>query len=116
MALSTANLKKPGRWLLWLICLGLFATLVATVVLGRQVFSDLEQQRSASSDNVQWTLTQVEVEYLSFLNALEHLGHEKDAENPPAGLPDVRRDFDIFYSRVDTLKSASLFNNLRMVP
>ncbi|MDW3224381.1 MAG: ATP-binding protein [Paracoccaceae bacterium] len=91
-------------------------TLIATVFLGRQVFSDLEHQRSANSDNVQWTLTQVEVEYLSFLNTLEHLQHITEEVGQPAELGEIRRDFDIFYSRVDTLRSARLFRSLRETP
>ncbi|WP_436399179.1 ATP-binding protein [Roseobacter sp. S98] len=83
-----------------------------TVVLGRQVFDDLEQQSSARSDNVQWTLTQVEVEYLSFLNTIEHAGHDPDATDA-GGLDGIRREFDVFYSRVYTLENASLFANLR---
>ncbi len=115
MNFGTEKLKLPGRWLFWVIGLGLFVILLITILLGRQVFSDLEQQRSASSDNVQWTLTQVEVEYLSFLNAIEHLGHEPDAVGTD-GLAKVRREFDVFFSRVDTLKSGRLFSDLRALP
>lgn len=115
MSLGTERLKSPGRWLFWAIGLGFFVILLITILLGRQVFFDLDEQRSASSDNVQWTLTQVEVEYLSFLNAIEHLGHETDAIGA-VELEKVRREFDVFYSRVDTLASARLFSELRTLP
>ncbi|WP_300034560.1 PAS domain-containing hybrid sensor histidine kinase/response regulator [uncultured Roseobacter sp.] len=119
MNLSKLRSPRQSRWVVWLIGFGLFAFLVVTIALGRQVVEDLEQQRSASSDNVQWTLTQVEVEYLSFLNALEHFGHTEPRSGTEEGdidLPRLRRQFDIFYSRVDTLKSARLFADLREKP
>ena len=54
-------------------CLALMLTVVLSLSLfySRDVLNRLEQLQSARSDNVQWTLTQVEVEHLSFLNALE---------------------------------------------
>ena len=57
---------------MWLIGFGMSAIFILTLSLSSEVISDLERQRSASSDNVQWTLTQVEVEHLSLMNALEH--------------------------------------------
>ncbi|MEQ8877091.1 MAG: ATP-binding protein [Phycisphaerales bacterium] len=102
---------------MWLIGFGMSAIFILTLSLSSEVISDLERQRSASSDNVQWTLTQVEVEHLSLLNALEHHMHAPEGLLPiAADLDEVRRQFDIFYSRVDTLNSSRLFAELRADP
>lgn len=102
---------------MWLIGFGMSAIFILTLSLSSEVISDLERQRSASSDNVQWTLTQVEVEHLSLMNALEHHLREPDGPLPlSADLGEVRRQFDIFYSRVDTLQSSRLFDELRADP
>lgn len=73
--------RSKGRWLKWIVGLVICGTLIFTIGLSQQVISDLERQRSASSDNVQWTLTQVEVEYVSFLLALKQ--HLHDPDGPP---------------------------------
>ena len=79
--------------------------LVGIVLLSHNVTRDLKLLNSASSDNVQWTLSQAEVEFLEFQMNL--------------GAPDLRalrRDFDIFYSRINTLGQASIYANLRGLP
>ena len=90
-------------------CLALMLTVVLSLSLfySRDVLNRLEQLQSARSDNVQWTLTQVEVEHLSFLNALER--READGE---ADLPRVREAYDVLFSRLATLRNGSLFHDL----
>lgn len=101
----------------FVIGLSIGVTLVFTVGLSQQVISDLERQQSASSDNVQWTLTQVEVDYLGFVLALEQHLHDPDGPVPTnPDLSNLRRQFDVFYSRVDTLKQSRLFRELRQNP
>ncbi|WP_163852296.1 PAS domain-containing hybrid sensor histidine kinase/response regulator [Pseudooceanicola aestuarii] len=81
----------------------------ALAFLGANVARDLRLLNSASSDNVQWTLSQAEVEFLefrSFINEVEDT----------AGLNTLRREYDIFYSRVSTLRQASIYEDLRGVP
>lgn len=89
--------------------------LASSVFLGREVFEDLERQRTASSDNVQWTLTQVEVEYLTYLNELDHFILVAESERSKT-LDTLRTQFDIFYSRIDTLNASPLFRQLRQKP
>jgi PAS domain S-box-containing protein len=109
--------KSKSRWLKWLVGLVICGTLIFTIGLSQQVISDLERQRSASSDNVQWTLTQVEVEYVSFLLALKQHLHDLDGPLQRAeDLSELRRQFDVFYSRVYTLQQSSLFSVLRADP
>ncbi len=58
------------------ILLGLLVTLCVTFIIfiavsfARQTINDMRELETATSDNVQWTLPQIEVEYLVFLNAL----------------------------------------------
>ncbi len=68
----------------------------------------VESLAKARSDNVQWSLSQVEVEYLIFDQALRDVG-VVGAE----ALPQLRQHFDILYSRIDTLRSSDLFREVR---
>lgn len=99
------------RWVFGLIGFGVLLGLVAVAWLSAQVFTDFNDRRAAPSDNVQWTLSQVEVDYLSYLNALETASAAQDSENGTLDL--VRRRFDLFYSRVDTLAQSRVFQPLR---
>ncbi|WP_171228900.1 ATP-binding protein [Ruegeria sp. HKCCA4008] len=102
------------RWAFWLIGIAVLCALVLVVLLSVKVMSDLRDRQSARTDNVQWTLTQVEVEFLSYLNALE--AGVSDAESKQETLDIVRRRFDLFYSRIDILSTSRLFETLRADP
>ncbi|MBT0956537.1 response regulator [Alphaproteobacteria bacterium KMM 3653] len=78
--------------------------------LAINVSKDLRLLNSASSDNVQWTLSQAEVEFLDFQIDLDLSAR---AQSPD--LDGLRRKFDVFYSRVTTLRSASIYAPLREV-
>ncbi|GAB4533407.1 MAG: ATP-binding protein [Ruegeria sp.] len=99
------------RWVFGLIGFGVLLGLVAVAWLSAQVFTDFNDRRAAPSDNVQWTLSQVEVDYLSYLNALETASAAQGMENSTLDL--VRRRFDLFFSRVDTLAQSRVFQPLR---
>ncbi|WP_371153834.1 ATP-binding protein [Jannaschia sp. 2305UL9-9] len=81
------------------------------IAMSVNVVRDLRLLNSASSDNVQWTLSQAEVEFLEYelylVSALQ-------TSEPDLAL--VRREFDIFYSRVQTLQQSSIYEALRAVP
>ena len=83
----------------------------AIALLYINITSDLQRLSSASSDNVQWTLSQTEVEFLEYENQLEKV--MQDIEPDLSGL---RRGFDIFYSRVHTLGHASIYASVREIP
>ncbi|SFE00838.1 hybrid sensor histidine kinase/response regulator [Roseivivax sediminis] len=89
-----------------LVCAGLVIGI--GVLLDRQI----EAFSTANSDNLQWTLAQTEVEYLRFRLSLAEA--QRDPE--PGALARVRRSFDIFYSRLNTLSEAEAFRALRDVP
>ncbi len=108
------HFRRYSLWLSWAAGFSVLLCFVVLVFLTSRVILGLEQQRTASSDNVQWTLTQVEVEHLAFLNALEQHLHAEGGPVPvPQDLTKVRRQFDVFYSRVDTLSRAQLYEPLR---
>lgn len=85
--------------------------LFAIGYLSWSVSSDLRLLNSARSDNVQWTLSQSEVEFLDFDS---HLTAALRSTEPD--LKKLRREFDIFYSRITTLSQSGLYANLREIP
>lgn len=89
-----------GRKLLFLAGLiGILAIAFLTWSVGRKI----EELSSASSDNVQWSLSQSEVEFQEFAGRAM-IG---------ADLAGVRRRFDVFYSRINTVSQAAVFAELR---
>ncbi|WP_257884249.1 PAS domain-containing hybrid sensor histidine kinase/response regulator [Sulfitobacter sp. CW3] len=82
--------------------------IAAIVYLSIYVARDLRLLNSASSDNVQWTLSQAEVEFVEFQLHLATLD-----VNSPTDIKQLRRDYDIFFSRIRTLKQSSLYAGLR---
>lgn len=94
------------RFLIWM---SLAATsFVAVAFLAVNVSRELRLLNSASSDNVQWTLSQAEVEFLEFDLELVLAAQAADPD-----LKTLRREFDIFYSRVKTLRESQLYALLR---
>jgi PAS domain S-box-containing protein len=85
--------------------------LSAIAMLALNVSRDITRLNSASSDNIQWTLSQTEVEFLQFDLALSQA---QLAENPD--FRSLRRKFDVFFSRIRTLQQASIYSDLREVP
>lgn len=120
MVSKVALVRKLQRFLLymrWGAIVVLSICFLSLVFLASKVFWDLERQRTAGTDNIQWTLTHAQVEYLTFLSALERHLHSPDGPlAAPADFSEVRRYFDIFYSRIDTFRNAQLFSSLREVP
>ncbi|WP_412509465.1 ATP-binding protein, partial [Roseovarius sp. SYSU LYC5161] len=72
--------------------------LLATVALTLQVFFQLDAYGSADRDNVEWSMAQLEVDQVKLILAVE------DADPP-----EIRRRFDVFYSRVETLRNGRVY-------
>lgn len=85
--------------------------LAAIAYLSYRVIVDLRMLNTAQSDNVQWTLSQSEVEFLEFDIAL----FDAQSTSTP-DLTALRREFDIFYSRIATLEQSSIYAPLRELP
>ncbi|MEP2920618.1 MAG: ATP-binding protein [Sulfitobacter sp.] len=91
---------KTGR--VFLSLAGLVVVL-AIAFLTWNVSREIEELSSAHSDNVQWALSQTEVEFQEFSGRVR-IG---------ADLAGLRRRFDIFYSRINTVSEAQVFERLR---
>ncbi|WP_323767035.1 hybrid sensor histidine kinase/response regulator [Marinovum sp.] len=76
---------------------GLLAAGMIAVKLGDKI----GELRAAPSDNIQWNTAQLEVDFLKLDTALDA------ARAGPGGLDDLRRQFDIFYSRVKTFAGST---------
>jgi len=87
------------------------AGLALLVFLAFDVLRNLRLLDTASSDNVQWTLAQAEVE---FLEMQTEVISAQASDAPDLGL--IRREFDIFYSRVQTLRQSPLYGALQQDP
>ncbi|MBM3606300.1 MAG: response regulator, partial [Alphaproteobacteria bacterium] len=73
----------------------------------------IDELGTATSDSTQWFLAQTEVELMALQRAAM-LVRAKSATD--SQLDDLRRRFDIFYSRVQTLRNGRTFANLRKLP
>lgn len=98
--------------------------IMVIVFLLTEVRQKLDELASSPADNVQWTLAQLEVEYLK-LQSATGTARLVAAGLPPApgqaqapdsertlaeALAEVRRRYDILYSRVDTLSASGLYS------
>lgn len=92
--------RKTGRTLL---VLAGFIAVCAIAFLTWSVSKEIEELSSASSDNIQWSLSQSEVEFQEFAGRIM-VGSD---------LTSIRRRFDIFYSRIKTVSEAQVFEELR---
>ncbi len=79
-------------------------------VLSADAREEVESLAVANADSTQWSLAQSEVEFLAFANAARAVSAgQADPE-------DARRRFDVMYSRVQTLKAAPAFAEIRERP
>lgn len=83
------------------------AGLLLLALLATNIARQIDPLGSSSIDNVQWTISQMDVELLTLQVAVH------DAYDGRADLDEVRRRFDIAYSRFQTLKAGGLFGDLR---
>ncbi|MBT9383039.1 response regulator [Pseudooceanicola sp. CBS1P-1] len=74
------------------------------------LLKEIDQLNEADSDNLQWGLSQADVEFLRFHLALEQ------ARADHALLDDMRQRFDIFYSRMATLSRGDVYVGMRTAP
>ncbi|WP_323771510.1 ATP-binding protein [Antarctobacter sp.] len=89
-----------------LAVLVVFLIVVTIAVLVLDLRQQVRKLAASAADNMQWTLGQTEVE----LMALEIAALRASAEIDP--LEEVRLRYDVFYSRVQTLKDSSRFATL----
>lgn len=76
--------------------------LLALSALGVQIQNQFKEIRTAPTDNTQWNFAQLEVEFLGLQGAVHRARLASSSQ-----LEDVRRAFDLTYSRVDNLVATS---------
>lgn len=84
-------------------------TLAAMGYVFLQIDGELERSSSVNSDNVTWTMAQVEVDTLKLQRAVILAAQRP---NDPKVLDDLRLAFDIFYSRFNVLAKSDELNFL----
>ncbi|WP_146186144.1 hybrid sensor histidine kinase/response regulator [Pontivivens insulae] len=84
--------------------------LAAVLYFSSDVRSKLDEMASSTTDNVQWSLSQIQVEFLLLEEAMLH-SHVTWSEYDT-----LQRRYDIFYSRITTLQQSVIYEDLRMVP
>ncbi|WP_319823439.1 ATP-binding protein [Thalassovita sp.] len=95
------------RWLQGgLLAVVSLVALALLLPLWLEVTGKLEEMRTARRDNVIWTITQMEVEYLELEKAVI-LFQDDGAEL----IPLVKRRFDIFYSRIKILTESASYRS-----
>jgi len=107
----TSKRRKTFRNRLILSTFLIVTGLTAIGFLAANVIQELRNLNSARSDNVQWTLSQTEVEFLGLERVL--LDARQTAQ---PDLRQLRQDFDIFFSRISTIRQSSLYSTLRELP
>lgn len=104
----TRDLKQSTSLVLGTLVL---LALIGIGALTKDLSRRLEDVAAAATDNVQWAIAQVEVEYLIFHAAVLRA----EVDGAPV-LPEVRRRFDVLYSRLGTIAQSSAFEMLREEP
>jgi len=83
---------------------------IGITVLSMDLLRQIETQSGSKLDNVQWALSQVEVELIHFILATDA------ARRNLVPLSEVRLRYDIFFSRLRTLSEGRIFGELRDRP
>ncbi|OIQ44906.1 MAG: hybrid sensor histidine kinase/response regulator [Roseobacter sp. MedPE-SW] len=103
------NWPRLTKVLLLLALVVLPLLTLQSVRLGHEVVQRLEGLSTAATDNMQWVLSQAEVDHLKLEAALNKVSE-------PGGVSSLRRQFDVYYSRIDTFVEGPLFADLRNSP
>ncbi|SMO53289.1 PAS/PAC sensor hybrid histidine kinase [Thalassovita litoralis] len=88
----------------------MLVTCIALLASAMNFRQRLEAVRSADSDNKGWITAQLEVDYQGLLLTVEHT--PRTADETEKYLSAVRREFDVYYSRIDILETAMRRLNL----
>lgn len=108
--MHASKVRKPLiKNRLLLVTLSVFAAgcMFAAVVLTLKVFVQLDDYGAANQDNLQWTTSRIEVDQLKYLAALQAL-----TEPDTTQVDNVRRQFDILYSRATALRNGRVYREV----
>ncbi|MEH6836714.1 hybrid sensor histidine kinase/response regulator [Falsihalocynthiibacter arcticus] len=97
-----SNIRKFGlqQWRFVVLSLAIFGLVAAVIPLSQSVRDHLELLESSPNGGSQWTLTQLNVEQARLQQALLLAMRSPDADLAP-----LRRRFDLYYSRSETVTS-----------
>ena len=104
---SRGGLRLSRRWIVAFL---LFALSFVIAAAGWRLYVEVSLLRSAPRDNVQWTSSQLEVDTSRLRFAVAQ------ARTSGGSLENVRRRFDILYSRIQVLTKARTLQQLRETP
>jgi PAS domain S-box-containing protein len=118
-----SSVRQPNRTSLFTFVLAVLIAVTAWSGLsnGLTALRQAAELDRATSDNVPWNLSQLEIEYLRFANTLDAYLHSNppgisgrgEGEAVPARLQEVRLRFDILFSRISTIQESPLFAEIR---
>ncbi|GAA6187079.1 response regulator [Litorivita sp. NS0012-18] len=104
------------RWIqISLLGLVAIASLFLLIYLSSSVSQKLRELGSARADNVQWTMSQIEVEFLDFQAAVAQAQTRTSSlQGQPqpelkSALANLRKRYNIFYSRLETIAGSALY-------
>ena len=78
---------------------------------GVSLYQQLSELRAAPQDSVQWSLAQLETDLLRLEVAIQHAAATPGTD----GIREVRQHFDLFYSRLQTVRRGQVFADLRAI-
>ena len=97
------------KWIQFpLLSVAIVVSLFLAIQFWAQTTRKVEDLGVSVMDNVIWTLTQLEVEYLRLQFSLSELSHDEDPSAEKIAM--ARKHFDIYYSRVETLRESPLYH------
>ncbi|MGA1612694.1 MAG: ATP-binding protein [Lutimaribacter sp.] len=111
MVRNISNLAIRGNRRFWPLAGAVLALLAAILYFAADVRGQISQLSKDPNDNVQWVLSQPEIELLT----LATLAGE-GAQDPTGALTAIRQRFDVFYSRVALLDESPIYAELRADP
>lgn len=91
-------------------CLVVLVSAATIWAISSDARREIDALAVANADSSQWSLAQSEVEFLALVNATRAsmMGDATPAE--------VRKRFNIFYSRIQTIKASQSFSEVRVLP
>lgn len=103
------QLRLPRRDRAAIALLGSLALvcMVAAAVITTKVLARLDTYVSAERDDLQWTISQLEVDQMRLRLALAGLDPTR-----PSSIAAVRREFDLLYSRAMTLRTSPTYRDI----
>ncbi len=118
--MSFGRWSRAAEWFQTLRIVGatvvLGVCIVTIVTLALDVKTRLQALEAANSDNTQWVMMQAEVEVLRLQGATLTVLAKHDSDDLPAALDEVRRWFNVFYSRVAMLEQSPVYAPLLAKP